>query len=382
MLRGALIGMAELVPGISGGTVALVVGVSATARHGLAHRRRDALGGAGQGSFRRTRAAFRHADWWLLGTLALGMLAMVFTMAGVLGDFVTDHPEVSSGLFLGMVAASIYVPLTMARQTPGGRTWVLALLLVAGAVLAFTLTSLPRGDIGDPSYLLVFVAAAVAICALVLPGMSGSFLLMAMGLYVPTMAAVSDRNISYIAVFVAGAFVGIALFVKVLDRLLEDFRKPTLIVMVGLMIGSLRALWPWRDDEVGDVFGPGDNWPAVVAAAVGGAIIVSIASSPSTRSRRVAAAKAAPSASSERLIAHVRTGIHRLAPLHRDGPRGRGGKSLSSSSSSLAACSSPTCGSPSPRSNPWWVRPPWGVPVGTRTPAGSGASPTAARTTV
>ena len=298
VLRGALIGMAELVPGISGGTVALVVGVYPrlldTGSHIVDGMRSAVLG---KDRSARTRAAFRHADWWLLGTLALGMLAMVFTMAGVLGDFVTDHPEVSSGLFLGMVAASIYVPLTMARQTPGGRTWVLALLLVAGAVLAFTLTSLPRGDISDPSYLLVLVAAAVAICALVLPGMSGSFLLMAMGLYVPTMNAVSDRDLTYIVVFAAGALVGLALFVKVLDRLMEDFRKPTLLVMVGLMIGSLRALWPWRDDEVGDVFGPGDDWPAVVAAAIGGVIIVSIVIvAEHSLSRRVAAAKSAPGA--------------------------------------------------------------------------------------
>ncbi len=298
VVRGALIGMAELVPGISGGTVALVVGVYPrlldTGAHIVDGMRSAVLG---KDRSARTRAAFRHADWWLLGTLALGMLAMVFTMAGVLGDFVTNHPEVSSGLFFGMVAASIFVPWSMARDTPGGRTWVLALLLVAGAVLAFTLTSLPRGDISDPSYLLVFVAAAVAICALVLPGMSGSFLLMAMGLYVPTMNAVSDRDLTYIVVFAAGAFVGLALFVKVLDRLMEDFRKPTLLVMVGLMIGSLRALWPWRDDEVGDVFGPGDDWPAVVAAAIGGVIIVSIVIvAEHSLSRRVAAAKSAPGA--------------------------------------------------------------------------------------
>lgn len=298
VVRGALIGMAELVPGISGGTVALVVGVYPrlldTGAHIVDGMRSAVLG---KDRSARTRAALRHADWWLLGTLALGMLAMVFTMAGVLGDFVTSHPEVSSGLFFGMVAASIFVPWSMARDTPGGRTWVLALLLVAGAVLAFTLTSLPRGDISDPSYLLVFVAAAVAICALVLPGMSGSFLLMAMGLYVPTMNAVSDRDLTYIVVFAAGALVGLALFVKVLDRLMEDFRKPTLLVMVGLMIGSLRALWPWRDDEVGDVFGPGDDWPAVVAAAIGGVIIVSIVIvAEHSLSRRVAAAKSAPGA--------------------------------------------------------------------------------------
>lgn len=277
VLRGALIGMAELVPGISGGTVALVVGVYPRLLDTGAHivdGMRSAI--LGKGRAVRTRAAFRHADWWLLGLLALGMLAMVFTMAGVLGDFVENQPEISSGLFFGMVAASIFVPLSMARRVPGGRTWVLALLLVVGAVLAFSLTSLPRGDISDPSYLLVFVAAAVAICALVLPGMSGSFLLMAMGLYVPTMAAVDDRNLTYLLVFAAGAVVGIALFVKVLDRLMEDFRKPTLIVMVGLMIGSLRALWPWRDDEVGAVFGPGDDWLVVVATAIGGVLIVSV----------------------------------------------------------------------------------------------------------
>ena len=298
VLRGALIGMAELVPGISGGTVALVVGVYPRLLDTGAHIV-DGMRSAVLGKDRtvRTRAAFRHADWWLLGLLALGMVSVVLSMAGVLGGFVENNPELSSGLFLGMVAASIYVPWSMARQTPGGRTWLLALLLVVGAVLAFTLTSLPRGEIENPSYLLVFVAAAVAICALVLPGMSGSFLLMAMGLYVPTMNAVSDRNIPYIAVFIAGAFVGIALFVKVLDRLLEDFRKPTLILMVGLMIGSLRALWPWRDDEVGGVFGPGDNWPAVVAAAIGGVLIVSVVIvAEHVLSRRVAAAKEAPTA--------------------------------------------------------------------------------------
>lgn len=275
VLRGALIGMAELVPGISGGTVALVVGVYPRLLDTGAHIV-DGLRSAVLGRDRRVRtaAAFRHADWWLLGALAVGMFAMVLTMAGVLGSFVENNPELSSGLFLGMVAASVAVPWAMARETPGGRNWVLGLLMVASAVLAFALTSLPRGTIDDPSYLLVFVAAAVAICALVLPGMSGSFLLMALGLYVPTLKAVEDRNLAYIAVFAAGALVGIALFVKVLDRLLADFRKPTLIVMVGLMVGSLRALWPWRNDETGAVLAPADDWPIVVAAVVVGVIIV------------------------------------------------------------------------------------------------------------
>lgn len=276
VIRGALIGMAELVPGISGGTVALVVGVYPRLLDTGAHVV-DGMRSAVLGPDRavRTRAAFRHADLWLLGLLALGMLTMVVTMAGVLGDFVEDSPEVSRGLFMGMVAASIVVPWGMARRAPGGRTWVLGLVLVAGAILAFVLTSLPSGTIDDPSYLLVFVAAAVAICALVLPGMSGSFLLMAIGIYAPTLAAVEDRNLAYLGVFAAGAFVGIALFVKILDRLLEDFRKPTLIVMVGLMLGSLRALWPWQTEN-GDVLAPDDGWLGVMAAVVAGVIVVMV----------------------------------------------------------------------------------------------------------
>lgn len=274
--RGSLIGMAELVPGISGGTVALVVGVYPrlldTGAHIVDGMRSAVLGPERR---ERTRAAFRHADLWLLGTLAVGMLAMVFTMAGVMRGFVEGSPEISRGLFLGMVAASIAVPLGMARQTPGGRNWVLGLLFLAGAVLAYVLSGLPGGTISEPSYLLVFMAAAVAICALVLPGMSGSFLLMAMGLYAPTLAAVGNRDLGYIAVFAAGAFVGIALFVKVLDRLLEDFRKPTLIVMVGLMLGSLRALWPWQDDQ-GGMLAPDDTLPMVVAAAVAGVLVVMV----------------------------------------------------------------------------------------------------------
>ena len=106
-----------------------------------------------------------------------------------------------------------------------------------------------------------------------LPGVSGSYLLLAMGLYAPTMGAVDERNLAYLGVFAAGALVGISLFVKVLDRLLEDFRKPTLVAMAGLMLGSLRALWPWQTEEA-DILAPGSDWPVVLAAVVGGVVIV------------------------------------------------------------------------------------------------------------
>ena len=274
VVRGGLIGMAELVPGVSGGTVALVTGVYPRLLDSGAHVV-DGVRSAVLGSDRRARtsAAFRHVDWWLLLPLAVGMLAVVFTMAGVMKGFVEGSPEIARGLFLGMVAASIAVPLGMARATPGGRMWVLGLIFLAGAGFAFGLSGLPSGTISDPSYLLVFVAAAVAICALVLPGVSGSYLLLAMGLYAPTLGAVDDRNFAYLGVFALGALVGISLFVKVLDRLLEDFRKPTLVAMAGLMVGSLRALWPWQTEEA-DILAPGSDWPVVLAAVAAGVVVV------------------------------------------------------------------------------------------------------------
>ena len=290
VVRGALIGMAELVPGVSGGTVALVTGVYPRLLGSGAHVV-DGLRSAALGPQRRTRtrAAFRHVDWWLLVPIALGMLVMVFTLAGTLKGFVEGSPEIARGLFLGMVAASIAVPLGMARATAGGRGWVSGLIFVLAAVLAFVLSGLPSGSIEEPSYLLVFVAAAVAICALVLPGVSGSYLLLAMGLYESTLGAVDDRNLAYLGVFALGALVGISLFVKVLDRLLESFRKPTLVAMAGLMLGSLRALWPWQTDQA-DVLAPGSDWPVVVAAVVGGALIVGIVvMAERTLSRRMAA---------------------------------------------------------------------------------------------
>lgn len=276
VVRGALIGMAELVPGVSGGTVALVTGVYPRLLDSGAHVV-DGLRSAALGPERRarTRAAFRHVDWWLLLPLAVGMLVMVFTVAGAMKGFVEGSPEIARGLFLGMVAASIAVPLGMARATPGGRSWVSVLVFVIAAAAAFIMSGLPSGSISDPSYLLVFVAAAVAICALVLPGVSGSYLLLAMGLYAPTLGAVDDRNVVYLGVFALGALVGISLFVKVLDRLLEDFRKPTLVAMAGLMLGSLRALWPWQTEEA-EVLAPGSDWPVVVGAVVAGVVVVVI----------------------------------------------------------------------------------------------------------
>lgn len=252
IIRGALIGMAELVPGISGGTIALVTGVYERVLY-AANRFLEAIKTLAKGpAEKRSEAVTRikKLDWKLLLPMLVGMFICVVTMAGVMESFVTEQPEISRALFMGMVLVSIAVPLLMIDWNDGRKKLVKgAVAFIIAACATFFLTGITSAPKEDPNMLFVFVAAAIAICALVLPGVSGSFFLLAVGLYSTTMAAVDTRDFGYLAVFALGALTGLILFVRILEKLLANVRTMTLIVMAGLMFGSLRALWPWQDSD-------------------------------------------------------------------------------------------------------------------------------------
>ncbi|MDO4685337.1 MAG: DUF368 domain-containing protein [Corynebacterium sp.] len=264
--------MAELVPGVSGGTISLVVGIYERALH-AGNQLLDVAK-----SIIVDRAAvngkLKDIDWWLLIPVGVGMAATVLGMAGVMHDFVEHHPEVSRGLFLGMVAVSILVPLSMVSKADLRSKWFIAApMFILAAVLTFWGTGFTSTEQSNPSMLIVFCAAAVAICALVLPGVSGSFFLLAVGLYAPVIGAIKDRDISMILVFGLGAFTGLVLFIKLLDYLMVNHRTVTLVTMAGLMLGSLRALWPWQS-ESSALLAPGDNAVKIFGFVALGAIIV------------------------------------------------------------------------------------------------------------
>ncbi|RRJ86456.1 DUF368 domain-containing protein [Gulosibacter macacae] len=280
LVRGGLIGTAELVPGVSGGTVALVTGVYDqlidSADHVVQAGRKLLFG---PDRWRSALAELRRTDWWLIVPVLIGMATAVLTLAGVMKGFVTDEPELSRGLFFGLVAASVIVPLRMLPARKEGRAPFVEWLMFGGAIVAaFVLTSFAGGQsVEDPALPLVFLAAAIAICALVIPGISGSFFLLAVGLYAPTLTAVDERNLPYIGTFLLGAIAGLAAFVKVLHHLLHNHRRSTLIVMAGLMIGSLRALWPWQSTEAegaGTLLAPTDPVWGPIGLAVLGAVVV------------------------------------------------------------------------------------------------------------
>lgn len=282
LLRGALIGTVETVPGVSGGTVALVVGVY----HELVDSASDLVSAVRTltSPRRRTEVPARLAEvrWRVVLPVLLGMVTAVLTIAEPMADAVTEHPVATRGLLLGMVLASPAVPLLMIRlslarsraDAPGRapRRGGLVLVGVLAAVATWALVSLEPTSVA-PSAPVIVAAAAVAVSALVLPGLSGSFLLLTLGLYEPTLRAVADRNLAYLALFALGALLGLALVVKALQRLLARHEAVTLAALTGLMLGGARALWPWQSD--GELLPPGDDAAAVLALGAAGFALVS-----------------------------------------------------------------------------------------------------------
>lgn len=239
ILRGALIGSAELVPGVSGGTVALIVGIYERALHNA-----NLL----------LKLRFREVEWVFLLTIAVGMFAAVFGLSGILSSFVEGTPDVARALFFGMVAVSIIVPLMMIDEDLSKKKGPAIITFLIAAVLVAIVTSFTSEPARDPSLIAVFFAAAIAVCALVLPGVSGSLILLTLGLYNFVIGSVSDRDLTVLAVFAAGALTGLVAFVKVVNYMLDNHRTLTLVAMAGLMLGSLRAIWPWQGDGNANFF--------------------------------------------------------------------------------------------------------------------------------
>lgn len=272
--RGGLIGLAEIIPGVSGGTIALIVGVYDSLIDGAGHLARGVARAISDGvrgrGFARAAAHFRSVRWSVVLPIGLGMVAAIFVGAALLAPLIDEYPEATRAVFAGLIAASLIVPIRMVGGRWKAREVVIALL---AAVVTFVLTGLPRGTDLEPGLLLVAVSAAFAVCALVLPGVSGSYLLLTVGMYTPTLAAVNDRDFVYLGTFVLGAIVGLGLFVSVLQWLLKNRRRITLVIMTGLMLGSLRALWPWQT-ETGGVVPPGDDLGFMLLLVIVGAGIV------------------------------------------------------------------------------------------------------------
>lgn len=274
MVRGFAMGAADVVPGVSGGTVALVVGIYER----LVGAIRLCAGAAGhlvrldlRGALTRLRAV----PWGFIVPLLAGIAIAFLTLARLLERLLEDHPVEVAAVFFGLVAASVWVALGYLKR-PSARLVPIALVAAAAT---FVLLGFRSGEAGDPALVAVFGAGALAICAMILPGISGSFILLMLGMYDYMIAALNARDLAVAGVFIVGAAIGLALFSSVLDWLLRHHHDVVLAGLIGLMVGSLRVLWPWPEgtDSAALDAPPAGEWALpLVLGLVAAAIVVAV----------------------------------------------------------------------------------------------------------
>ena len=270
-LRGFLMGSADVVPGVSGGTVALVVGIYPRLVANIRHGSR-ALGSFSRLQFSAGGPHVRQIEWNFLLPLLAGIAVALVSLARLVETLLEDHPVEMAALFFGLVAASIFVAMGMVSRWD----WARITIFIGVALIAFAVLGYRSGEAESPATWIFFFAGAFAISAMIIPGVSGSFLLLMLGMYEAVLAAVNDREIDVLTVFVVGAVIGLALFSSALHWALETHHDVVMAAITGLLLGSLRVLWPWPNGIDGpELSGPiADEFAAPFLLAVIGVGIV------------------------------------------------------------------------------------------------------------
>ena len=238
-LRGVVMGAADVVPGVSGGTIAFISGIYDELLYSLSKINPKLLMVLKDEGI---AAVWMRVNGNFLSVLFTGVLVSILSFARLISWALESYPTVVWAFFLGLIAASI---IYMARQQRAwGAKQVVACALGALIVLGISFTA-PAQLPGEPWIL--FLGGAIAICAMILPGVSGSFLLLLMGLYPVVIAGVSELNLSVIGSVALGCIVGLLAFSKLLNWLLEHHHSTTFATLIGFLIGSVNVIWPWKN---------------------------------------------------------------------------------------------------------------------------------------
>ena len=232
-------GAADVVPGVSGGTIAYLTGIY--------QRLLDAIHAAGGSMWVALQrdgiaAAWKAVDGWFLLALLGGIGTSVVSLSKLVLWGLESHPLIVWSFFLGLILASLRM---LARDLKG--SWV---ALIVGAVLGFILSSMPAGR-AELSPVFTFFAGFLAICAMILPGISGSFILVLLGAYEPVLESIHERDLATIAIFGTGAILGLLTFGRLLRWLFQRFERVTVALMTGFIAGSLTKVWPFRGSRGG-----------------------------------------------------------------------------------------------------------------------------------
>ena len=237
--KGFCMGASDVIPGVSGGTMAFILGIY--------EELIDAIRSFDLKSIQllltlRLRGLLDRISWQFVLAVGIGILTAIFTLARALSWLLQNRPVLIWSFFLGLILAST---LSVSRRVEG---WCLStwLGLLGGMVGTYFLVGLVPVSTPDSPWFL-FLSGAIAICAMILPGISGAFILVLLGKYEFVLEAVNNRDFFILAIVAAGAVVGIAAFSRLLGWLLRNYHDLMVAVLTGLMLGSLRKVWPWKE---------------------------------------------------------------------------------------------------------------------------------------
>ena len=285
-IKGMAMGAADIVPSVSGGTIALIAGIY--------QRLINALGSIGpslwqvfraDGGIKGLLAVWRQVDATFLLVLLLGIVTSFATLAGMIKYLLDNQPLLIWSFFFGLVVATVVILLSEIKRWTAAR----ASLFIAGLLIAVFISQLPISS-ATPSLPYLFFAGAIAICAMILPGISGSFILLLMGAYDAVLEAVDTFNLTVIFTLMAGMLTGLLLFTRLLKWLLSKYYQATLALLTGFIAGSLVKVWPWKVDALGTLnseathnvmpwhYPTGAQWLTTVGLMILGAVLVSLLS--------------------------------------------------------------------------------------------------------
>lgn len=271
-LKGMGMGAADVVPGVSGGTIAFIVGIYDELINSIKSINGESLKLLFSGNL---KAFWQYIHANFLFSILLGIGISVFSLAKVITWLLVAHPVLVWSFFFGLVLASTWFVSKDIKEW----NWKTIAGFVAGVIIAFYITIATPAET-SAEWWFIFICGAIAICAMILPGISGSFILVLLGKYFFIMEAVKTLNIKVMLIFAAGAFIGITTFSRVLSYALKYFRNITLAVLTGFMLGSLNKVWPWKEkietmadghiiELESNILPSGQVWEAVALALIG-----------------------------------------------------------------------------------------------------------------
>lgn len=253
--RGMAMGAADVVPGVSGGTIAFITGIYFRLLAAVNAVPAAVVSELFKG---RLKAFWSRCDGTFLVCLLAGILTSVVSLASAITYVLAEYPVLIWSFFFGLIVASVWHVFRQVRQPQ----WSLLIPAAIGAAFAWWITALPAAEV-SPSALVFLGSGALAICAMILPGISGSFILLIIGMYAPVLAAIKGGQLDMLALFAAGCVIGLLSIARILTWAIHHQHDRVLAVLTGFMIGALNKVWPWKETLSWRVNSHGEQVPLI-----------------------------------------------------------------------------------------------------------------------